>query len=296
MPTTIVNGFNLYYEKAGTGPAIAFIHGGYGGAASSVLPRDEDWVGAFTDAYTVITYDRRSAGRSDYPDGDYTLDALASDLSELLHQLDVSKAFIIGSSGGGPVALTYALAHPETLLGLVLPNTSARLWAHEGRWSSADVIRGRIQFLKEQGPEAAFAMIQQEQAGPNRMVLAPGGSGPRPPDRVQAMEERNTRVQKLVEALDQPTRVRYTIGELRNQGAYIGSDLTPSLGEIDVPTLVIHGDGDLQVPYVLGVELAGSIAGAEMVTIPGAGHGVMAWKATTEAIRAFCDRVAVAVA
>ena len=296
MPTTNIHGFDMYYEKVGSGPAIAFIHGGYGGAASSVLPREESWVSNFTDIYTVVTYDRRSAGRSAYPDGVYTLDALASDLTELLQHLDISQAFIIGSSGGGPIALSYALAYLEKVIGLVLPNTSARLWRHEARLKLAEVVRSRIQYLEANGSEATFDLIQREQEGPNPLVLAPGGSGPRPPERAQALEDRNRRVQELVRNLNRMDLTRYTIGELRNQAAYLDSDLRERLGEINIPTLVVHGDGDLQVPYQLGVELAGGIAGAELVTIPGAGHGVMQWGTAVEAIRTLCDRIVAAPA
>jgi pimeloyl-ACP methyl ester carboxylesterase len=291
MPTTTIHGFDMYYEKVGSGPAIAFIHGGYGGAASSVLPRDESWVSNFTDTYSVVTYDRRSAGRSAYLDGAYTLDALASDLDELLQHLGISQAFIVGSSGGGPIALTYALAYPEKIVGLVLPNTSARLWTHEARLNLAEVVRNRINFLEAHGPEATFDTIQKEQDGPTPLVLAPGGSGPRPPEHAQALEERNRKVQELLSNLSRADRVRYAIGELRNQAAYLDSDLRERLGEINMPTLVVHGDGDLQVPYDLGVELANGIAGAKLVTVPGAGHGVMQWSMAVEAIWAFCDRI-----
>ncbi len=294
MPTVTVNGCELYYEASGGGPAIAFIHGGYGGAASSVLPREESWVGAFTDAYTVVNYDRRSAGRSGYPAGEHTLDLLAADLRLLLQHLGIQRAIIIGSSAGGPIALTYVLTYAQSVIGLVLPNTSARLWRHETRERFADSVRHRAQFLKEHGAEATYSLIQAENARPNAPVLAPNGSGPRPSERREALEAREREVQRLVAALPRADRIRYAIGELRNQAAYVDSDLQPKLKEIRVPTLVVHGNQDLQVPLELGVELAEGIPGAKVVTVPGAGHGVMQWKPAVEAIRAFCDQVVVA--
>lgn len=294
MPTVLVNGCDLYYEASGSGPAIAFIHGGYGGAASSVLPREESWVGAFTDAYTVVNYDRRSAGRSGYPAVEHTLDLFAADLRLLLQCLGIQRAIIIGSSAGGPIALTYALTYPQSVTGLVLGNTSARLWRHETRERFADAVRHRAQFLKEQGAEATYNLIQAENARPNAPVLAPNGSGPRPPERREALVAREREVQRLVAELPRGERARYAVGELRNQAAYLDSDLRPKLKEIRAPTLVVHGDQDLQVPHPLGVELAEGIPGATLVTVPGAGHGVMQWRPAVEAIRAFCDQVVVA--
>ena len=104
MPVAKLNGIELYYEVVGSGPVVAFVHGSYGGAASSVLPRDDSWVDALKDAYTVVTYDRRSAGRSAYPGGVHTLDLFTADLRALLAHLEVSDAIIIGSSAGGPIA------------------------------------------------------------------------------------------------------------------------------------------------------------------------------------------------
>ena len=186
--------------------------------------------------------------------------------------------------------LTYA----QSVIGLVLPNTSARLWRHETRERFADSVRHRAQFLKEHGAEATYSLIQAENARPNAPVLAPNGSGPRPSERREALEAREREVQRLVAALPRADRIRYAIGELRNQAAYVDSDLQPKLKEIRVPTLVVHGNQDLQVPLELGVELAEGIPGAKVVTVPGAGHGVMQWKPAVEAIRAFCDQVVVA--
>lgn len=295
MSVAKLNEIELYYEVVGTGPVVAFVHGGYGGAASTVLPRDDSWIDTLKDAYTVVIYDRRSAGRSAYPDGAHTLDLFAADLRALLAHLDVSNAIIVGSSAGGPIALTYVLTYPESVTGLILPNTSARLWRHEGRVEVVERIRRRLDFLAGHGAEETFDMIQREQEESGQLVLSAAGRGPRPPDLVQMLDERDRKVQELTDALGRADRITYTIGELRNQGAYIDSDLRPRLGGINVPTLGIHGDADTQVPYELGRELADGIPGAEFVTIGGAGHGVMQWQEAMTAIRAFCDSVVASV-
>ena len=64
MPTSQINGVDLFYEIDGQGPVLAFIHGGFGGEGSSVLPRQRDWQQVLSKDYSVITYDRRSAGQS----------------------------------------------------------------------------------------------------------------------------------------------------------------------------------------------------------------------------------------
>ena len=82
--------------------------------------------------------------------------------------------------------------------------------------------------------------------------------------------------------------MKYYMGELRNQFAYVDLDYASRLDEIIVDTLVIHGDADVQVPYPLGVELAKGIKGSKFITIPGAGHGLMANNQTIDHIKEFC--------
>ena len=86
MPIVNINGADIFYEMVGSGPAIVYVHGGYGGASSTVSPREEQWVGKFKNSYTVVTYDRRSAGRSEYTNTEHTLDVFVQDLRELIER------------------------------------------------------------------------------------------------------------------------------------------------------------------------------------------------------------------
>ena len=78
MSVATLNGIDIFYEIAGEGPPIIFIHGGYGGADSTVMPRDDSWVPSLSESNTIITYDRRSAGRSSYPNEIHSLDMLTT--------------------------------------------------------------------------------------------------------------------------------------------------------------------------------------------------------------------------
>jgi pimeloyl-ACP methyl ester carboxylesterase len=91
--------------------------------------------------------------------------------------------------------------------------------------------------------------------------------------------------------LNRDSKIKYFAGELRNQAAYLDSDVTANLGSIGVPTLVVHGNLDTQVPYDLGKELSVHIKNARFVTIPKAGHGVMQWPKSVSAIQEFCDEI-----
>jgi len=289
MPSATINGIELYYELFGSGPPIFFIHGGYGGLATSLVPLDNSWVDKFQDSYTVVTYDRRSAGKSSYPDTEHTLDLLTDDLVGLMGYLNFPQGLIIGSSAGGPIAINLALKHPNLMSGLILVNTSASIWSHPGRKDAAAELRRRYNLLKDNGTERAFELIHQNGQEQRAFYLPPGGSGPRPPERAQVMAQRELQIKELTEALGKEDHIRYEMGALRNQAAYLDVDLTSQLADISISTLVVHGDADRQVPYELGKELSRNIPGASFVSIPGAGHGLMGWEDALSAIREFCD-------
>ena len=180
MPYIDLNGINTYYEKTGSGTPLVFIHGGYRGPNSTLAPTPQNWATRFSECYTVVTYDRRSCGLSTYPDAYYGFRDLVDDLHLLINKLDLKQPYLIGSSAGGPIAIEYALQYQTSLSGLILVNTSARLWNHSDRELASKRIRDRIMHLQEYGTNLTYELIQREQNGSNPFVLSPQGSGPEP--------------------------------------------------------------------------------------------------------------------
>lgn len=108
-----VNGTHLYFEMAGEGEPVVFIHG---------LGLDtRDWNYQFTELaknHQVVRYDMRGFGKSDMPtDQPY---AHADDLKALLEFLGIESAHVFGHSFGGEIAINFALAYPEMVRSLVL--------------------------------------------------------------------------------------------------------------------------------------------------------------------------------
>ena len=118
-PTTgfaAVNGARLYYETAGEGRPVVFVHAG--------LADSGMWDGqfeAFAAHYRAIRYDMRGFGQSVPVKGEYSH---AEDLAGLLQFLGVRRASLVGCSQGGSVILDFALAHPAAAAALVLVSTS----------------------------------------------------------------------------------------------------------------------------------------------------------------------------
>ena len=282
MSIASINGINIYYEKVGTGPPIIFSHGGYGGIDSSVTPRKNDWVEKLKDSYTVITYDRRSAGRSSYPDEIHSMDILAKDLEELINYLKLENPIVIGSSAGGPIALRYAFEFQKNIKKLILVNTSYRMWKNPSRIRASKELKRRHEILEKHGINKTYDMLINE---PAFITFYMSQDDIDKKVSYYSKEE----AKKLSKELSVEDTMKYYMGELRNQFAYIDIDFGSKLNEIFLETLVIHGDADVQVPYSLGVELAEGISSSKFVTIPGVGHGLMANQDAVNHIKEFCN-------
>lgn len=281
MPKETINGFEMYYDVAGDGFPVVFIHGGFGGIASTLDPEPEPWVELFAPRYRVITYDRRSKGRSDYPDDGYSLENFARDTRELLDHLGIERSHLIGASAGGPIAITYALAYPETVEALALVNTAPRLIA---KGAPTEGLRERVAFLEREGAQAAYEARRSQPAMGLETVLTDIVKNATP-EQIAEFVARRELLQRRIKETTREDRIRWYAGETRNYSAYLGSDLSDRLSEITMPAFIIHGDADSVVPVAGAHRLHEGIPASEIRILPGVQHGLMggnneeAWQA-----------------
>jgi pimeloyl-ACP methyl ester carboxylesterase len=120
----------LFVDDAGSGgPAVVFVHAAAGNAGhwSEILAHVRA-------THRALAIDLRGHGRSQLPpDGDYSIEAFASDVARVTDALQIERFVLVGHSLGGAVSAAYAGAHPERLAGLLLldPATDARALADE---------------------------------------------------------------------------------------------------------------------------------------------------------------------
>ncbi len=107
-----VNGAQIFYEVAGEGQPLVFIHAG-------VADRRmwDDQFAFFCDHYRVIRFDLRGFGKTRPAPGEF---AYREDLAALLACLGVEHAFLVGCSMGGFCAMDFALEHPRAVDGLIM--------------------------------------------------------------------------------------------------------------------------------------------------------------------------------
>lgn len=142
--------FELFYQDAGDGPAVAFCHGFSGNHLS--------WwrqVARFHDDYRCVVPDQRSFGRSEDVD-DAGLAALADDLVALLDHLGIDEAALVGHSMGGWPVGSVATRHPDRVAALVLaaspggliaPDRHRELMAAGDEPPAVDPLTPELEFL-----------------------------------------------------------------------------------------------------------------------------------------------------
>lgn len=213
MPTTHIDGIELYYELQGIGPPVLVIPG----LGSDV--RMFSWlVTAIADRRRVLVMDPRGSGRSAKPRPPYSIDQMADDADGVLRSAGMNSATVLGYSMGGRIALSLALRHTDRVKSLVLAATSARtlpVRPFTWRWLVMDVL-SQLPLPRSIDPQPRYAQIGQREA----------------------------------------TRE---------------FDCSPQLGQIKVPTVVIHARNDHVTPFHLAEELQQAIPDARLVAVAG-GH------------------------
>jgi 3-oxoadipate enol-lactonase len=231
-----VNQIDLFFLDQGQGIPVVLMHG---------YPLDHTiWQSFFpllVSHARVITPDLRGHGRTDTPDGVYTMRQIADDIAALLDALTIQKAIVIGHSMGGYAALAFASAYSERIMGLGMIASQA----------VADT------------PERQA--IRRENA---REVLEKGMA-----TIAASMPEKLTTNSSLVPTLRNmilATKPKGAAGIL--VGMAERADMTSFLPQITVPTLIIAGEADALIPISRSTEMAGQLTNSKLLIIPGAGH------------------------
>jgi pimeloyl-ACP methyl ester carboxylesterase len=135
-----VNGIKMYYETYGNPvkQTLLLIHGNGGDIFA-----ERCQIEYFRDRYYVIAADSRFHGKTEDGSEPLTYDLMAKDMNELLDQLKIDSAYIIGQSDGAIIGLLLAINYPAKVSKLVAtsPNLRTDSTAMPGWW---------ISYLKEE--------------------------------------------------------------------------------------------------------------------------------------------------
>ena len=195
--------------------------------------------------YRVLRYDHRGHGSSPVPAGPYSLADLAGDVVELLDHVNVQRAHFVGLSLGGMVGMWLAQHGADRLTSLSLCCTSAEMGPASG-WAE------RAATTRRNGTRAVSKAVVERWFTPRWRAVNP---------------QRVRNYQAMVEATPDE-------GYASCCEAIEKMDIASNLGDIDTPTLVLHGTEDPLFPLPHGQALAAAIPGARLVPLDGVGHEI----------------------
>ena len=200
---------------------------------------------------TVIRYDERGFGLSDWDAEDFTLEARVADLEAVVEAAGLDRFALLGMAQGGPVAITYTHRHPARVSRLIL-------------WGTYCVGARDAENLEMQ--DTFSQMIRVGWARPDAMfrrfftnLMIPG-----------ATEEQMCWIDDL------QRHSTSTEALLAARAERVKTDVTGVLGEIDVPTLVLHSRREQMIDFSEARALASSIPGARLVVLDSANHILLA--------------------
>jgi pimeloyl-ACP methyl ester carboxylesterase len=239
MPYANVNGQRIYFEDSGGGGAPVMLAHGFLMDHEMFAPQ----VAALSPEFRVITWDERGFGLTEFDGQPFTYWDSARDCLALLDHLGIDRAVVGGMSQGGFISLRAALTAPERVRALVLLDTAATAETSEAIAAN----QGMLDMWAAVGPvdelAGAIAALIINEPIENARWIAKWRQRPR-------------------EFLAEPGRC------LNSR-----DDISPRLGEIACPAIVIHGTEDTALTIDLAEAMAAALPGCSgVVRIPGAAH------------------------
>ena len=250
MPMLKVDHSQLYYSAMGRGPACLVMHGGLGVDHTWLHP----WLDPVSDLMKLVYYDHRGNGRSTCEDpASISIETLCADAEALRAHLGEERVGLIGHAYGALVAMQYALEHPHRVSHLVLLGAAPRL--NFAQFGLAAQRRGASE--RQLAVLSRLASGSDDEFGEALQELLP----------LYLHKPHGDEYQRFA------SRTRWSAAAFR-RGAEVAArfDLTPRLGEIQAPTLIVAGDDDAITPIERAEVLHRGIPNSELYIIPRSGH------------------------
>jgi DNA-binding winged helix-turn-helix (wHTH) protein/pimeloyl-ACP methyl ester carboxylesterase len=229
------------------------------------------WVRELGKHHTIIRYDERANGLSDWEVEDVSFEAWVHDLETVVDAAGVDRFALMGISQGGPVAIAYAVRHPDRVSHLILFGTYARGWNHQGHPEEETEARRAVKTLmrldwgrNNPGFSQIFTSIfMPENATPEHQRWF---------NDLQRMSATGENAARIMEVSDD-------------------MDVRSLLPSVAAPTIVFNCDREQIVSMEEGRILATEIPNARFVPLSSANHLLLAeepaWRKFLEELAAF---------
>jgi len=243
-------GVRLAYATAGSGPPLVK-------AANWLNHLEYDWespvwqhvVHGLAQRHTLIRYDARGNGMSDWDVEGLSLEAWVSDLETVVDAVGVERFPLLGASQGCAVSIAYAVRHPERVSHLIL----------YGGFALGEARRSP----EKKQLHAAMATLMRHGWGSDNPAFRQMFTAQFMPGATADQAAFFNELQRRTTSPDCAARNFEADGQI---------DVSDLLGKVTMPTLVMHARGDARVPVESGRSLAAGIPGARFVALEGQNH------------------------
>ena len=248
---TTSDGVRLAYATTGNGPPLV--------KASNWLthldfewgsPIWRHWYAELSRHHRLVRYDERGNGMSQRDVFDVSFDTWVRDLETVVDAAGLDRFPLLGISRGGPIAIAYAVKHPERVTQLVLYGTFAVGLTHVGTPQELEARHALACLLR-----LGWGLMNPAFCKTFTCRFIPEAT----PEHEQWFDE----LQRVSTSPENAARLMERDDDI---------DVRPLLSQVKTPTLVIHCDRDHAVPPEKGRLLAAEIPGARYVSLPSANH------------------------
>lgn len=268
---TSSDGVSLAYATIGSGPPLVK-------AANWLNHLEYDWkspvwnhwITELSRHHTLVRYDERGCGLSDWNVEEFSLEVWVRDLEAVVEASKLERFPLLGLSQGGPIAITYAVRHPEKVSHLILYGSYALGLKQRNlprkALEEAEVFSQliRVGWGKD---HAAFRQVFTSLFMPEATAEEAGWFNEL--QRVSCSPENAARMLE----------------------GFFNLNVTDLATQLNVPTLVLHAHGDLRIPFDEGRRLAALIPNSHFVPLYSRNHILLktepAWQRFLSEVRSF---------
>jgi pimeloyl-ACP methyl ester carboxylesterase/DNA-binding CsgD family transcriptional regulator len=265
------DGVQLAWAEAGTGPVLVK-------AANWLTHLDYEWespvwrhwIRFFSSHFRFVRHDERGCGMTDWNVGDLSFERWAEDLEAVITAADLREPLaLLGISQGAASCVAYAVKYPERVSHLLLYGAYARGTYRRGEPDKERLYRALIDLVRLRwgNDNPAFRQVFTSR-------FIPG-----------ATDEQIGWFNDLCRKTTSPENA----ARLLEARAMI--DITDLIGEVRVPTLVLHSRDDDVIPISEGHILAAGIPGAQFIELESKNHVLLenepAWERFREEVLEF---------
>ena len=244
-----LKGENFHYQEVGIGSPVILLHGM--GSDHTVW---QGLISLLKDNYQMLALDLRGHGQSTKTPGPYSMELFSQDVYHFLESMDIDKAHFIGHSMGGSILLEMAIKHPKMIHSLSLISSFASVDPQLEK-----TLLNLQKILNQDGFETFFECCLQLAYTPNFIKE----------NRELFSQIRSDMAQEI------------TITSLQDTlNACLEVDLIDSLGNLEIPVLLIAGREDHFTPFHHSQNIKNVISQAQLEVMDGVGHNLLVENAT----------------